>query len=86
MTYRVLLIESDEGFAVFCPALPGCCSQGATEGEAMEMIADAISEWLDAGGTPAKDGGVADEAQIVSEAAEDRAEVIVREVRLPVSA
>jgi predicted RNase H-like HicB family nuclease len=41
---RVILIESDEGFAAFCPAIPGCCSQGATEAEALEMIADTITE------------------------------------------
>ncbi len=47
MTYRVLLIETEEGFAVGCPALPGCWSQGATRGEALENIRDAISEVLE---------------------------------------
>ena len=46
MTYRVLLIESDEGFSVSCPALKGCNSQGATRDEALENIRDAIREWL----------------------------------------
>ena len=46
MTYRVLLIESDEGFSVSCPALKGCHSQGATKAEALENIRDAIREWL----------------------------------------
>jgi len=86
MTYRVILIENNEGFAVFCPALPGCCSQGATEGEALEMIVDGITAWLDVGGTPAQDGGAADEAEIMLEAAEDRTRVMRREVRLPVAA
>jgi len=44
MTYRVLLIETEEGFAVGCPALPGCWSQGTTREEALENIRDAISE------------------------------------------
>jgi predicted RNase H-like HicB family nuclease len=44
MTYRVLLIETEEGFAVGCPALPGCWSQGSTRAEALENIRDAISE------------------------------------------
>ena len=44
MTYRVLLIETEEGFAVGCPALPGCWSQGTTRDEALENIRDAISE------------------------------------------
>jgi predicted RNase H-like HicB family nuclease len=47
MTYRVLLIETEEGFAVGCPALPGCWTQGATREEALENIRDAIQEVLD---------------------------------------
>ncbi len=46
MKYRVVLHESEEGFAVACPALPGCCSQGETEAEALENIQDAIQEYL----------------------------------------
>ena len=46
MTYRVVLIESEEGFAVSCPALRGCHSQGRTREEALENIRDAIREWL----------------------------------------
>lgn len=48
MTYRVVLQESEEGFAVSCPGLPGCWSQGATEEEALQNIRDAIREYLDA--------------------------------------
>ena len=48
MTYRVVLLPSEEGFAVSCPGLPGCWSQGATEQEALEDIRDAIREYLDA--------------------------------------
>jgi predicted RNase H-like HicB family nuclease len=44
--YRVVLHESEEGFAVSCPELPGCWSQGATEAEAMENIRSAIDEYL----------------------------------------
>ena len=46
MTYEVKLIRSDEGYAVWCPSLPGCWSQGSTEQEALENIKDAISEYL----------------------------------------
>jgi predicted RNase H-like HicB family nuclease len=46
MTYEVKLLKSDEGYAVWCPALPGCWSQGQTEKEAMENIKDAIAEYL----------------------------------------
>jgi len=48
MTYRVVLIPSEEGFAVSCPGLPGCWSQGATESEALDNIRDAIREYLNA--------------------------------------
>ena len=45
MQYKVILEASDEGFAVSVPGLPGCHSQGATEQEALENIADAIREY-----------------------------------------
>jgi predicted RNase H-like HicB family nuclease len=46
MNYKVRLQESEEGFSVSCPGLPGCWSQGATEEEALENIRDAIQEYL----------------------------------------
>jgi predicted RNase H-like HicB family nuclease len=49
-TYRVILVESEEGFAVSCPALKGCHSQGATREEALDNIKIAIREWLEAEG------------------------------------
>ncbi len=45
--YKAILEESDEGFAVSVPGLPGCHSQGATEQEALENIAVAIREYLE---------------------------------------
>src|SRR3954452_7502416 len=48
MRYRVVLHESEEGFAVACPGLPGCWSQGATEAEALDNIRSAIEEYLEA--------------------------------------
>jgi predicted RNase H-like HicB family nuclease len=47
MIYKVLIEESEEGFAVSVPGLPGCHSQGDTEAEALTNIADAIREYLD---------------------------------------
>ena len=44
-TYQVVLEESEEGYAVRCPALPGCWSQGETKEEAVENRA-AIAEYL----------------------------------------
>ncbi len=46
MNYKVVVSESEEGFSVSCPGLPGCWSQGATEAEALENIQDAIGEYL----------------------------------------
>jgi len=46
MSYHVTLIKSEEGCAVFCPSLPGCCSQGETEEEALQNIRVAIQEYL----------------------------------------
>ncbi|HEX5725741.1 MAG TPA: type II toxin-antitoxin system HicB family antitoxin [Longimicrobiaceae bacterium] len=46
MIYKVVLQESEEGYAVSCPGLPGYWSQGATEDEALENIRDAIREYL----------------------------------------
>ena len=46
MRYRVVLIKSDEGYAVSCPELKGCHSQGATFEEALEIIKEAIRDWL----------------------------------------
>ncbi|HXM46460.1 MAG TPA: type II toxin-antitoxin system HicB family antitoxin [Pyrinomonadaceae bacterium] len=46
MNYKVVIRESEEGFSVSCPGLPGCWSQGETETEALENIQDAIGEYL----------------------------------------
>ena len=54
MQYRVVMIQSDEGFAVRCPALKGCHSQGATQEQAMENIRIAIREWMEAEADEAK--------------------------------
>ena len=48
MKYSVTLVESDEGWAVWCDSLPGCCSQGATREEALTNIRDAIAEYQEA--------------------------------------
>lgn len=39
--------EGDGGYSVYCPALPGCCSQGVDREEALAMIADAIQSVLE---------------------------------------
>ncbi|MEX2302325.1 MAG: type II toxin-antitoxin system HicB family antitoxin [Bryobacterales bacterium] len=47
-TYTVVLQQTEEGFSVGCPGLPGCWSQGATEQEALDNIREAIREYLSA--------------------------------------
>ncbi len=47
MKYRVALYQSEEGYSISVPGLPGCCSQGETEVEALENIKDAIREYLE---------------------------------------
>lgn len=47
MIYKVALYQTEEGYAVTVPGLPGCCSQGANEAEALDNIADAIREYLE---------------------------------------
>jgi predicted RNase H-like HicB family nuclease len=46
--YRVAIRQSEEGFSVSCPGLPGCWSQGATEEEALANIRVAIREYVEA--------------------------------------
>jgi predicted RNase H-like HicB family nuclease len=46
MKYKIALRHDEEGYSVSVPGLPGCWSQGATEAEAVENIADAIREYL----------------------------------------
>ena len=46
MKYKIRLENTEEGFAVWVPGLPGCWSQGETEEEAVENIKDAIKTYL----------------------------------------
>ncbi len=46
MDYAVVTKQTEEGFSVWVPGLPGCWSEGATEEEALESIQDAIRDYL----------------------------------------
>lgn len=49
MKFRVV-VEYDEetgSYAAYCPELPGCCSAGDTEEEALENVKGAISLYLE---------------------------------------
>lgn len=65
MKYKIALQETDEGFSVSVPGLPGCWSQGATEEEALENIQDAIREYLAARDELLKDA-VVREVEVMS--------------------
>lgn len=58
MNYKVRIRESEEGYSVSCPGLPGCWSQGETEEEALENIRIAIEEYLSAVDELVKDSDV----------------------------
>ena len=46
--FEVILEPEDSGgYHVFCPALKGCHSYGATKEETMEKIKEAIELWLE---------------------------------------
>jgi len=47
MLYKIALHQSEEGFSVSVPGMPGCWSQGATEAQAIENIEDAIRGYLE---------------------------------------
>jgi len=46
VSYRIRLLETDEGWSVSCLDLPGCHSQGETRKEALQNIREAIGLWL----------------------------------------
>jgi predicted RNase H-like HicB family nuclease len=47
MQYQSKLKRSEEGYAVCCPSLLGCASQGETREEAIATIQDAIESYLE---------------------------------------
>ncbi len=47
MKFKVVLYETEEGFSVFCPGLPGCLSEGDSKEEALENIQEGIREFLE---------------------------------------
>jgi predicted RNase H-like HicB family nuclease len=45
-TYRVVLLQSEEGYCASCPDLHGCWSEGKTRKQALTNIRIAICEYL----------------------------------------
>jgi len=46
MKYKVNMHQTDEGYSVWVPGLPGCWSQGRSEEEALINIRDATESYL----------------------------------------
>ena len=65
MKYKIALRETDEGYSVSVPGLPGCWSQGATEEEALQNIQNAIQEYL-AARDELMEGAVIREVEVAS--------------------
>ncbi len=63
MKLKVALYKSEEGYAVNALSLPECWSQGETEAEALENIADAVREYLLCD-FPPEDGAVTREIEV----------------------
>jgi predicted RNase H-like HicB family nuclease len=59
----VLEPSEDGGFTVYVPALPGCISEGDTEGEALANIQEAIEIYLE----PVEDDLILNELAVVQE-------------------
>ncbi|MBI1336261.1 MAG: type II toxin-antitoxin system HicB family antitoxin [Phycisphaera sp.] len=66
MVYKVRLAKSEEGYAVWCPALPGCATQGDTEEEALENIKIAIREYLETIDDSMEDGVEVREVEVAA--------------------
>lgn len=48
MKFRVIIEQDEDGmFAVHCPNLPGCISQGKTREEALRNIQEAIAGYAE---------------------------------------
>lgn len=47
VSYRIPLLQADEGWSVSCLDLPGCHSQGENREEALANIREAIGLWLE---------------------------------------
>jgi len=47
VSYRIRLLETEEGWSVSCLDLPGCHSQGSSRDEALANIREAIGLWLE---------------------------------------
>jgi predicted RNase H-like HicB family nuclease len=66
MKFRIV-IEYDpvtKSYAAFCPELPGCCSAGDTEKEALENAKEAIALYLEPSSTGEVEKGKVYEVEV----------------------
>ena len=74
-------MKTDEGYAAFCPALSGCVSQGKTEADALDNIAEAILGWLEVDAKQAE----ARKADVLADGERYGFATTVAKIRLPES-
>jgi predicted RNase H-like HicB family nuclease len=55
MKYKVNLQETNEGYAIGVPSLPGCWSQGKTKKETLENVKDTIQAYSETAEELSKD-------------------------------
>ena len=65
MKYKIALRESDQGYSISEPRLPGCWSQGSTEAAATRNLQDGIQEHL-AARDDLLEGAVVREVEVAS--------------------
>jgi predicted RNase H-like HicB family nuclease len=82
--FEVLLVSDDlePGYAVFCPSLPGCISQGNDRDDALAMIVDAIEGFLMFSPRPAAPDGAKE--RLIAEYTEDGCRIEVASVTVAV--
>lgn len=70
MKFRIVTEYDPEtkSYAAYCPELPGCCSAGDTEGEALENAKEAISLYLEPVPIPKKRGKKIHEVEVLPNA------------------
>jgi predicted RNase H-like HicB family nuclease len=66
MKFRIVLEYDPEikSYAAYCPELPGCCSAGDTEEEALENAKEAIALYLEPAQVKLKPDGKVFEVEV----------------------
>ena len=78
----VLLADAKKGYTVVVPALPGCVSEGDTVEEALDMVAEAISLYLESAQQHSEEIPVELPGTLISEVEVDYSASKAEEVRV----